>query len=200
MKKIGNIFILLSLLIAGYVGYEHVNAYFIEKKLLANTEELSRSLRNDIKVVKGEANSITNDVKRERSTKNNAQLTLSIPKIDLTTHVFYGTSTDILKVAVGQLEGSGDLGEIGQNHVILGHRSHTTGKFFNRLDELTKGDTIHFSGRHDETYEVIEKKIILPTQLEVLEAREGKSIVTLITCHPMYSSEKRLVVVAEKVS
>ncbi|WP_349409527.1 class D sortase [Pseudalkalibacillus sp. SCS-8] len=195
MKLMGNLLIGLALLIGGYVAYEQIHAFYLEKKLIANTEELSESLRTEI--VNRNDGIVEEGMKETVPLKN---LHISIPKINLKTKVLEGSSTDILKVAVGHLEGTGRLGVEGENFVALGHRSHVTGKFFNRLDELSVGDQIDFiadnQGFH---YKVIDKKIIEPTQLEVLEPVKNKSIVTLITCHPMYSNKQRLVVVGEKV-
>lgn len=189
MRKIGNLFIVLSLLIGCYVAGEHLYSYYLEKKLLGNTEELSQSLREEMAPRDAE------------EVQFNNELTLSIPKIDLEIPVLEGTTNDKLRVAVGHLEGSGQLGKVDQNFVVLGHRSHITGKFFNKLDELHKEDEFSFTvARQQFVYQVIDKKIIEPTQLEVLDPIKDKSIVTLITCHPMYSNEQRLVVVAERVS
>ncbi|MBH0229757.1 class D sortase [Halobacillus yeomjeoni] len=197
MKKLGGLFILLSVLLFGYIGYEQLYSFYLEKKLFANTEELSQSLRSEVENEKSEKEI---PQYKENTIADLKNVELSIPKIELETPVIEGTSSEKLRVAVGHLKGTGILGAKGQNFVVLGHRSHISGKFFNRLNELSNGDELLFrSPDQTLTFRVIDKKIIEPTQLEVLEPVEGKSVVTLITCHPMYSNKERLVVIGEKI-
>jgi sortase A len=194
MKKSGNILILLGVLLFVYIVYEQIYARVLEKKIISETAEISQSLQEYV----GPRVAAADQIDIERVTY---PLDISVPSIDLKTKVLEGTSEDILRVAVGHLEGTGELGEIGENYVILGHRSYITGKFFSRLDELNLGDPIILKSSNLEyRYKVIDKKIIRPNQLEVLNPIKGKSIITLITCHPRYSSKQRLVIIAEKIA
>jgi sortase A len=110
-------------------------------------------------------------------------------------------STIDLKYAVGHLPSSSStyhLGKNNQNFVIAGHRSHTYGKFFNRLDELQKGDhVIIYVQNKVLTYKVYNKKIVEPTETDVIYPIKNKSMVTLVTCHPKYSDKQRLIVFTE---
>ena len=63
---------------------------------------------------------------------------MEIDKIDLKLPVLNGTSEAILRIGAGFLEGTTAIGEPG-NTVLTAHRSHTYGRFFNRLDELEVG-------------------------------------------------------------
>jgi sortase A len=193
MKKSGNILILLGVLLFGYIVYEQIYARVLERKIISETVKISQSLQEYVAPRMAAADQI--DIERVTY-----PLDISLPTIDLKTKVLEGTSEDILRVAVGHLEGTGELGEIGENYVILGHRSYITGKFFSRLDELNLGDPIILKSNLEYRYQVIDKKIIRPNQLEVLDPIKGKSIITLITCHPRYSSKQRLVIVAEKIA
>jgi sortase A len=193
MKKSGNILILLGVLLFAYIAYEQIYARVLEKKIISDTAKISQSLQEYV----GPRMAAADQIDSERVTY---PLDISLPSIDLKTKVLEGTSEGILRVAVGHLEGTGELGEIGENYVILGHRSYITGKFFSRLDELNLGDPIILKSNLEYRYQVIDKKIIRPNQLEVLNPIKGKSIITLITCHPRYSSKQRLVIIAEKIA
>lgn len=84
------------------------------------------------------------------------------------------------------------------NAVISGHRT-TYGAPFHELEELVPGDLIEVDtalGTH--TYAVRETIIVRPTELWVTEPREGAWL-TLTTCHPKFSSRRRLIVFAELV-
>lgn len=84
------------------------------------------------------------------------------------------------------------------NSVISGHRT-TYGAPFHEVDTLEVGDVIEVDtaiGTH--IYEVRELQIVRPTDVWVTDPREG-SWLTLTTCHPKFSSRRRLVVFAELV-
>jgi sortase A len=124
---------------------------------------------------------------------------LSIQKIDLDVMVVPGVEEEDIKHAIGWMTSTGFPGEAG-NVVLAGHRSHYTyGKFFHRLGEMEIGDQLslntHF-GSFD--YQVREIKVVEPTDLSVLEHTD-RSLLTLITCEPLYSNEYRLIVIAEEL-
>jgi len=91
----------------------------------------------------------------------------------------------------------------GSNTAIAGHRfkylppSNLT---FYLLDKLTEGDKfmIIWSGKLY-NYQVIEKKIVPPEEVSVLDATE-KSVITLITCDPVFTQKNRLIVVGELIN
>lgn len=91
------------------------------------------------------------------------------------------------------------------NMVITGHSSYFAwdpGRFkdvFALLHDVQVGDKIyiyHDQNRYD--YEVYETKVVLPTQVDVL-TQEGGNRLTLITCTPVGTNLKRLVVLARPV-
>ena len=91
----------------------------------------------------------------------------------------------------------------GGNTVITGHRfkylppSNLT---FYLLDKLTKGDLITVIWhKKDYIYRVREVKVVPATDFSVIKPSD-KPILTLFTCHPIYSTEKRLVVVSDLVA
>lgn len=97
-------------------------------------------------------------------------------------------------------------GELG-NGVIFGHSANNIlnkGKYkfaFVLLRRLEPGDTfyIHKDGKRY-VYKVYEKKVVAPTEVSVLNARDKPATFTLITCDPPGTSLNRLVVVGEQIS
>ncbi|MBH0161878.1 class D sortase [Fictibacillus sp. 26RED30] len=121
---------------------------------------------------------------------------LSINKIDLTLPIMEGASQKNLKVAAGHMNGTSPIGENG-NAAIAAHRSYTYGKQFNRLPEVESGDLIQVeTTKKIFTYKVMEKQLVLPTDLSVLQSRKDENILTLITCHPMKNPTHRYIVKA----
>ncbi len=120
--------------------------------------------------------------------------TIKIDKIGVYLAVAEGSDLATLKFSLGHMPETADLGTIG-NAVVAGHRSHSFGSFFNRLDEVEVGDTIEVkSSEGDYVYEVYETKIVEPTDLSVLRGSSNHRVLTLITCTPLYTSTHRLIV------
>jgi sortase A len=127
------------------------------------------------------------------SAGSNAIAILEIPKVDLTVAVVHGTDPKALKYAVGHFENTAMPGEKG-NFCVAGHRSYTYSEYFNRLDELEKGDIIKAKTKKGTfEYEVYEKKVVEPTEVSVLEPTEDASI-TLVTCTPIRVATHRLII------
>jgi sortase A len=123
---------------------------------------------------------------------------LSIPRIELDVMVVPGVEESDIKHAVGWMTSTGFPGEEG-NVVLAGHRSHTYGKFFHRLGEMEIGDQMSLDTHFGHfTYQIVEIKVVEPTDLSVLEQTD-RSLLTLITCEPLYSNDYRLIVIAEEL-
>lgn len=125
--------------------------------------------------------------------------TIKIDKINLNLPIMDGTSSEILKLGAGKLEGTTDFGKIG-NTAISAHRSHAYGRNFNRLNEVEVGDLVTISTLDtDYTYEVFNIQIVEPDDVSLLKKSETESILTLITCHPLYTASHRLIVQAKHI-
>lgn len=89
------------------------------------------------------------------------------------------------------------------NIFIFGHSSSISGtgkysKIFARLDELKEGDQIKIFYQDKEfTYKVTEKKIVEATDLSVLEQTKKEKL-TLMTCWPVGTKDKRLIIIADQ--
>jgi sortase A len=124
--------------------------------------------------------------------------TIRIPDIGLTWTIVEGVrlSSD-LKSGAGHYPDTPIPGQAG-NAAIAGHRT-THGQPFHNLGELSAGDRIFWdsaTGTHE--YELKEIFVVKPTELWVLDDRDGAWL-TLTTCHPKWSASERLIVVAEMV-
>ncbi len=137
-----------------------------------------------------------------------------IPKISVDIPVVYGLATTNEK----QFELALDEGVVhypttvlpGQpgNAAFFGHSSNNIfnpGKYkfaFVLLNELVIGDSFQLT--HDGklyTYQVIDRRIVKPTEVSVLGSVEGQvSTATLITCDPPGTSNNRLVVIGKQVN
>jgi sortase A len=118
-----------------------------------------------------------------------------IPKIKVDDIVVEGVDQEQLALGPGHMEETAWPGEYG-NMVVSGHRVTHSRPFF-RLDELKVGDSIVIYTKSQEfTYHVIEKKVVKPTNLNVIKPTRNR-ILTLTTCNPPYSAKTRLIIHAK---
>ena len=135
-------------------------------------------------------------VRRDSAPTN--EKSLSIPKIGVALPIFEGDESALEKGAWRIPQTSDDPTR--GNMVISAHRfryrppSTTT---FYLLDKLTPGDDIvlAWNGQLYE-YEVTGSSIVDNTAVEVLNATADPTL-TLLTCHPLFSTAQRLVVTAQ---
>lgn len=139
---------------------------------------------------------------------------LIIPKINVDTPVFYDVGTDKASQDAAMEDGVAHFpipganshpGEVG-NTVLSGHSSNDVfapGEYkfiFMQLDKLQIGDTIYanYEGTRY-TYVVTEKKEVAPTDVKSLIYDTDKPEMTLITCTPLGTALRRLLVTAEQI-
>ena len=88
------------------------------------------------------------------------------------------------------------------NTAIAGHRFQNlppSSKTLYLLDKLENGDEIVVYWQNKKyTYQMSNSEIVLPDDLSVLNATSSSRL-TLITCTPVFSTEKRLIVIADLV-
>lgn len=147
------------------------------------------------------------------SNANVAGTKVIIPKINVEIPVVYDEPSFEEKALQSALErgvvhyaSTASPGEKG-NAVIFGHSSNNIlnkGKYkfaFVLLSKLENGDTFYLTKDNIRyAYRVYDKKIVKPTELDVLNATDKPATATLITCDPPGTSLNRLVVIGEQIS
>jgi len=137
--------------------------------------------------------------------------TLFIPKIGVEVPIMFAQSksnsdiNELLLDGVVHYPETANPGEIG-NVFITGHSSYywwSKGQYntvFSILDKLVAGDMIYVHYNHTRyTYKVYEMKVISPSNVSVLD-QGGDSTLTLMTCSPVGTNYKRLIVKAKQIS
>jgi sortase A len=132
-------------------------------------------------------------------------LYLTVPKLGLQKiPVFNEVSKEKLKESVVHVPVTGFPWQKGANTYIAGHRIGYPGTgssyVFYHLDWLTEGDRIILGDAAGKKYlyRVAEKVAVSPDNVEVMEPKDGKSLVSLQTCTlPDY--KKRLIIHGELV-
>lgn len=130
---------------------------------------------------------------------NSALALLEIPSASVADIVVDSATVSALRHGPGHIRGTALPGESG-NSAIAGHRT-TYGAPFAQLDKVAIGDEIRVTtlrGRF--TYTVSDVMIVGPNRTDLLRPKTNRSLLTLVTCHPRWSTAKRLIVVADLAS
>lgn len=126
---------------------------------------------------------------------------IEIPSLHCSLPVYHGTDEGVLQVAVGHLEWTSlPVGGDGAHCAISGHRGLPSAKLFTNLDQMVEGDVfeLHVLGEVY-AYEVDQIRIVLPHEVEELEAVPGEDLCTLVTCTPYGINTHRLLVRGHRV-
>ena len=135
---------------------------------------------------------------------------LYLPIIDIKAPISFGIPNKPENVAIGlskgliQIQGTALPGEVG-NVFVTGHSSNypwAKGNYnnvFALLNKVVVGDVIQIKYQNtDYIYKVSSIKVVEPTDVSVMESKK-ESILTLMTCTPVGTSIRRLIVVADQV-
>jgi sortase A len=127
---------------------------------------------------------------------------LIIPKIGVNAPIVESKSADYGLSQGAWLVPNTSTPDKGGNTVITGHRfkylpPHNLTFFL--FDRLEAGDTFSIIWNNEfYYYRIKDTEIIEPTKVSILD-HTAEPIVTLYTCHPVYSTKQRLVVVGELI-
>ncbi len=189
VASLGRVLFISGLLILGFVAYQLWGTGVYEGR---QQNRLERQFREKVRAA-NENPPAPGEV-APPPPDGGAVAMLKIPKIGVERTIVEGVRLVDLRKGPGHYPETPLPGELG-NAAIAGHRT-TYGAPFNRLDELETGDLIlatTLSGTY--RYRVTDKRIIKPTQLEVLDPTTDARL-TLTTCNPKFSARQRLVIVA----
>ena len=195
------------------------NAYHQSRAIIHHAESMAKFSEEEVETFRSAADSfnqsLVNNVGRwsftasERETYESLLITddtnimcyVEIPKIKVSLPVYHGTDNDVLKGAIGHLEGSSlPVGGKGTHCVISGHRGLPSAKLFTDLDKLVEGDTFMLYTLNEIlTYEVDQIRVVLPSDLSTLQIDPGQDYCTLFTCTPYGINTHRLMVRGHRV-
>lgn len=128
---------------------------------------------------------------------------IRIPRIGVNMSIGHGTAESTLFAGAGHVYGTslptGDEG----NAVIAAHRGLGARLLFYRLGELGEGDMVYTAAAgHTVAWQVDRVSRVEPggdEERRAIEAREGKTVLTLYTCDPPGLNTMRLLVIAHRV-
>ena len=138
-----------------------------------------------------------------------------IPKINVDAPVDYNAAPDQPSQLAAMKNGLAYFGIAGANSKpgqvgntpVAGHSSNDvleSGSYkfiFAQLEKVEVGDIVYANYQGTRyTYTVTKKEVVLPTEVSRLVYATDKPLLTLITCTPLGTAQKRLLVTAEQVN
>lgn len=139
------------------------------------------------------------------------QDTILIPKIGVDAPIVYLNTTDndqileAIKDGIGHYQGTAMPGQNG-NVFLTGHSSYywwSKGKYntvFARLNQVTAGDLVYVYYQNSKyIYRINKTFVVRPEQVDVLNPTSAATL-TLMTCTPVGTNLKRLIVTADLIS
>ncbi len=126
---------------------------------------------------------------------------VEIPKIKVSLPVYHGTDEDALERGAGHLLGSSlPVGGENSHSILTSHSGLSTQKLFTDLNTVEKGDIFYLKVLKETlAYQVTEINVVLPEDISLLRADEGKDYCTLVTCTPYGVNSHRLLVKGERI-
>lgn len=127
--------------------------------------------------------------------------TIVIPRMGVNAVINEGSTDATLRKGVWRMPQAASPDE-GGNTVITAHRylyRPPDPRTFFLIDKMVVGDTftVYWEGKRYD-YKVRETKIIEPTEVSILHNTPNDQI-TLFSCTPLFTSDKRLVVIADRI-
>jgi sortase A len=170
LHAIRYLFVSTGILALGYVGMTLLDARLYQASA-------KRSLESEIQVEKEHK-----VVQPKPAVKVGDVLgRMDIPRLGVSVAVLQGTSSRMLRLGVGHIEGTPLPGEPG-NSGIAGHRD----TFFRELKDIRRNDQIQLQTADGLIrYQVDWTKVVAPDDTSVF-ARSTETGLTLVTCYPFY--------------
>jgi sortase A len=131
-------------------------------------------------------------------TKGDVVGRMVIDRIKVNKFVIAGVGYKELEKGPGLFAGSPLPGQLG-NAAIAGHRT-TFGAPFSRVNELVDGDRIVIHTSRGEFVYIVDgaPKIVKASAVDVIRTVDPtRATLTLVTCHPKWTSENRMIISAE---
>ena len=191
---VGTTLIVVGLLILGLIAYQLWGTGI-------QTREAQRGLKSDFNAMVASttttvATHTTEPIEIPTPDEGEVIAYMHVEKMALDVFVVQGVKYQDLRIGPGHYPTTPMIGEPG-NASIAGHRTTYDAPFGN-IDKLEVGDEISFETAYGNfTYVVDGNKIVEPTDVSVIATTNPSvATLTLTSCHPKWSSDKRYVVTA----
>lgn len=142
-----------------------------------------------------------NDEKNGESVQAELIGSINIPKINIHLPLYDETTTDVLEIGAGVLQGTSfPTGGKSTHSVISAHSGLPNRLFFTDLEEMKIGDQFILTVLDKKlAYQVENIEVVTPDDTSSLSIQEDRDLVTLLTCTPYMVNSHRLLVTGYRI-
>jgi len=132
---------------------------------------------------------------------NRMMARIEIPAIRVDLPIFHGSSSAVLDRGVGHMPHTSlPIGGYGNHSILTAHTGLVSMRLFTDLEHLPVGEVFVITvGDQRLLYQVVDRNIVLPQQIEGLQLYEDRDLITLVTCYPYAHNTHRLLVLGERI-
>ena len=125
--------------------------------------------------------------------------TIQIPRMEIELGLYLGANSENMAKGVAIFGMTSlPLGEESENVAIAGHRGWSGTPMFRDIQKLQINDPIYITTPWKTlTYRVCEIRIVTPEDNGWCKIQQGRTLITLMTCHPYGQNYQRYIVFAE---
>ena len=126
---------------------------------------------------------------------------IEIPAINVDLPIFHGSTSAVLERGVGHMPHTSlPIGGYGNHSILTAHTGLVNARLFTDLEHLPIGEVFVITiATHRIAYQVVDRDIVWPHQIDRLQTYEDRDLVTLVTCTPYSVNSHRLLVLGERI-
>ena len=126
---------------------------------------------------------------------------IQIPAINVDLPIFHGSTSAVLDRGVGHMPHTSlPIGGYGNHSILTAHTGMVNARLFTDLEFLPMGEVFVITiGTHRIAYRVVDRNVVLPHEIDILQTYWNRDLVTLVTCTPYGINTERLLVLGERI-
>lgn len=111
---------------------------------------------------------------------------IEIPDMKVRLPLYIGSTSNHLAKGAAIVNGTSmPIGGENTNCAIAAHRGWRGSAYFQYVENMKVGSKVYITTPWETlTYQAVETKIVLPSDVESVMIQEGRDMITLVTCHP----------------
>ena len=185
---------------AGYILLQHIMGRRLQKTLEDYQDRISALSEEDVYNIQAMLDENPEEAIQELP--GGILGTVTVPDLSIAVPLYLGSSQEELGKGACHLEETDLPAQCGdQNCVIIGHSGLSYMRIFDGLQNAAAGMEIHVQVlRTEYVYRIADVMICTPREMqEEIVEKEGRNLVTLITCTPVGINSHRIVVQGDYV-
>jgi len=134
--------------------------------------------------------------------ENSMMARIEIPAINVDLPIFHSSTPAVLNRGVGHMPHTSlPIGGYGNHSLLTAHTGLVNARLFTNLVDLPLGDVFVITIANERLlYQVVDRSIVYPHQIEGLQLEANRDLITLVTCYPYGVNSHRLLVLGERIA